>query len=539
MQIEFYIRLVRQWWWVAVMSAVILGGTFYSVSRGLQPLYQAKTVVFIGGFLTNPNPVRADITTGSQLAKTYSNLVVMRPILDDTIDELHLNLTPQELEAKIGVSLVQDTSFLTITVDDRNPRIAADIANELVNQLILHSPTLTLQRQQGYKELLEREVDALNVEVRLALERVNTINDVLEGSDSLSQDESLLVERNELVTQIGDWQSTIVSLSSVLSTYETQRQSLSVIEPAFAPENPFGPPVFLITIISMVLAGLLTIGFAIAWEYFDDSFSGTEDVRETLDLPVLAGVTKFGQDRQGYSDKLVTLHSPNSTAVECYRALRTNLLYGSEENESIQRIVVTSSREKEGKSVTAANIAVILAKAEFNTVLIDADMHRPQVHNIFDLSNRVGLSTLFKMNRLPAQKLEKEDLNQLLQPTVLPYLKVITSGPIPANPAELVALPHLKDLCQSLEENDTDIIIFDSPPTLNVVDSMILASNIDGSVIVVVNSEKAHRRDVISTITRLQQVDIKVAGIVLNKVSSKSEKYSYYYSYGAYGPAGD
>ena len=541
MELEQYVRLIRRWWWVSVVTAVILGGIVYAYGRTLDPIYQAETKVFIGGFLENPNPGVTEIQTSNDLALTYANLLVVRPTLDNTIDELQLNIEAGELQSKVSARIIPDTSILIVGVRDTSPVIAANIANELAHQLIANSPTRVTPDQVDRRQLIETEIDALLAQVAEGRETISEVEIQLEGI-ILNSEERLRLQtlRGDLIAQNTEWQQTIANLSSSLSDIETQTHTLAVVEPALPSDAPVGPQVLRNAILAALVGVVLGIGIAFMWEYFDDTFRGPEDVRETLNLPVLAGITKFGQDREGYSDKLVTLHSPHSTPVEGYRALRTNLLYGLGENQQGRRFIVTSSREKEGKSVTAANMAVILAKAEFNTVLIDADLHRPQIHNIFDLENKIGLSTLFKMSISPSQLLGADELGQLIQPTVLPYLKVITSGPIPANPAELVGLPHMRMLCRSLEENDTDIIIFDSPPILNVVDSTILASNIDASVVMVVNSDTTRRKSSMNVVTQFEHVGVKVAGIVLNRVSSKTEGYNYYYySYGAYGPVSD
>jgi non-specific protein-tyrosine kinase len=232
---------------------------------------------------------------------------------------------------------------------------------------------------------------------------------------------------------------------------------------------------------------------------------------------------------------LVTLKAPNSSPVEGYRALRTNLLYGFEEG-SHKRLIVTSAQVSEGKSVTAANLAVSLARAEVNVVLIDTDLYHPQVHNILGLDNRVGLSNLFDIPMRSTQLIPTEYLSELLKLTELPYLRAITSGPLPSNPAELLGMPHVPSLCRSLEETlGVEMIIFDTPPVLSVIDTTTLASNIDASVILVIKANRTRRDGILRVLDQFTQVGVSVIGTVLNNITRQTDGYYYYYyTYGRY-----
>jgi non-specific protein-tyrosine kinase len=529
-----YIQLLRRWWWLLAIAAVVAGGAAFVYGRSQDPLYQAQVKVFIGGFLQDPNPGSGEIRTGIDLATTYANLVTVRPTLESTIESLGLDTSPGALAGRITTTTVPETSILVITVTDTSPVQAANIANELANQLILNSPTNLTPEQEERRRLIEDEISALGQQIQQARGEVTAVEEQLNGS-IINEERTLLEnQRGALVSQISEWQQSVADLSNSLASIGTQTHTLRVVEPAVVPGNPINSSSLRNALVAALVGVVLAFGVVLLLEYLDDTFRGPEDVRAALNLPVLAGIVRFGNRSDTYHDKLVTLRAPNSTPVEGYRALRANLLYG-QEGKKVERVIITSPRMSEGKSVTAANLGVALAKADYKTVIIDADLHRPQVHNIFDLENSVGLSSIFNTTLTAEGRFSLQELYELLQPTELPTLKAITSGPIPANPAELLGLPHIRALCASLEENlGTQIIVFDSPPMLAVVDSMALASSVGASVILVVEAGKTRRDAARRVVDQFSQVGAGMAGVVLNRITTKSDQYYYYYSYGRY-----
>jgi capsular exopolysaccharide synthesis family protein len=272
------------------------------------------------------------------------------------------------------------------------------------------------------------------------------------------------------------------------------------------------------------------MGTAVVFEYLDDTIRAADELQAIVSLPVLAVISRLGSRKDTYQEKLVMRTAPTSSPAEGYRTLRTNLLYGLD-FEANTRLVITSARAKEGKSTTASNLAMALARAEHKTVLIDADFYRPQIHQIFELENTFGFSNLFKSQIRRDENLTVDALRHFLQPTDLENLRIITSGQTPSNPAELLGFPHAQSLCRSLEEHfGVTMIIFDTPPVMSVVDPVNLAQNVNASVLLVVMANSTRRADTMRVIERLEQVGTKVAGSVLNNVKRQAEGY-YYYGY--------
>ncbi len=215
---------------------------------------------------------------------------------------------------------------------------------------------------------------------------------------------------------------------------------------------------------------------------------------------------------------LITAIDPRSPISESYRALRTNIDF-SAIDEKMQVIMVTSAGPGEGKSTTIGNLAVAYAQADRRVVLIDADLRKPTEHHTFQVTNRVGLSSILS---------QQSDVENALQQSSIPNLYVIPSGPIPPNPAEMVASKRMSALIEDLRSR-FDIILIDSPPLLAVTDAQLLSTRCDG-VVMVMDQGKVKKEFALKAKANLDKVGAKILGVVLNNIKrKKNENYYYYY----------
>ncbi len=217
---------------------------------------------------------------------------------------------------------------------------------------------------------------------------------------------------------------------------------------------------------------------------------------------------------------LITVTNPRSPVSEAFRALRTNIDFSSVD-EKIQIIMVTSSGPEEGKSTVTANLAAAYAQADKHVLLIDGDLRKPTSHKTFSLSNRFGLSSLLS---------QQANLEDTIQESGVPNLSIMTSGPIPPNPAEMMASNRMSAILQELRHR-FDIILIDTPPLLAVTDAQIVASKSDG-VIMVVSYGKVKRDIAVKAKSGLDRVGARILGVVLNNVKRKASEGYYYYYYG-------
>jgi polysaccharide biosynthesis transport protein len=267
--------------------------------------------------------------------------------------------------------------------------------------------------------------------------------------------------------------------------------------------------------------------------YLDDSVKTSDDIGRHLGLPTLALIPHhFGSEKRRLrlaaangngsgivpvSTGLITLEERRSPMAEAYRHLRTSLLFSSA-GKPPQSILVTSSQPSEGKTTTAINTAVTLAQADADVVIVDCDLRRPRLHSYFDLDNSQGLTNYLSGER------NTEYLIKTCRD--LPRLKVITSGPIPPNPAELLSSNEMKNLLQFLRGRYKHVII-DSPPAISFTDAAILSTLVDG-VVIVAMAGKSSIHLMRRFKHRLGNIGARIYGVVLNGIKSGSMEYDYY-----------
>ena len=217
------------------------------------------------------------------------------------------------------------------------------------------------------------------------------------------------------------------------------------------------------------------------------------------------------------ANTLITVSNPRSPIAEAFRTLRTNLEF-SNLDKTLRAILVTSAGAEEGKSTTLANLAVTIAQGGKRVILVDADLRRPTQHQIFGLKNNVGLSDMVRDDALLA--------DPPLQETSVPNLKILTSGQLPPNPAEILGSKRMSEILAALLER-ADIVLFDAPPVLAVTDAAVLSSKVDG-VLIVLSAGKTKRENAKKAQAQLEKVNARVIGAVLNNVQADGRSQYYY-----------
>ena len=215
---------------------------------------------------------------------------------------------------------------------------------------------------------------------------------------------------------------------------------------------------------------------------------------------------------------LFTVVDPMSNISEQFRTIRTNILYSSVENQT-QSIIVTSAGPSEGKSTTSAKLAIAFAQSGMKTVLVDADLRRPTVHRSFYMENTKGLSSLLSIRRM--------SLGEVIQPSDVRNLDLITSGPISPNPSELLASSRMRKVLHILKQ-EYDFIIFDVPPVGTVTDAQLIASQVDGALLVV-REDQTEKSGLERAVKLLDQVDANIIGAIYTGEITE-QNYGYYQS---------
>jgi len=214
---------------------------------------------------------------------------------------------------------------------------------------------------------------------------------------------------------------------------------------------------------------------------------------------------------------LVTESDPRSAASEAYRALRTNIQFAGLD-QPCRSVVVTSAMAGEGKTTSLANFGIVSAQAGSRVCLVDSDLRRPTLHKIFGVDNARGLTTAL---------IDGSSLAQVARSTRVPHLSLVTSGPLPPNPAELVGSKHMHDLLE-VAAGDFDLVLCDSPPVMAVADGVALAARCDG-VILIVRAGLVSHEVIRRAVGQIQSVKGKILGVLLNAVNLQRDGYPYPY----------
>jgi len=309
--------------------------------------------------------------------------------------------------------------------------------------------------------------------------------------------------------------------------YIMQNKPPEIIEKAVDPLYPSKPERKLTLMLGAVLGLFLGIGFAFFLEYFENTIRTPDDVTQYLGLPVLGVIPHDKEAKKSKTPIIMMSRRAKRSSAEAYRGLRTSLL--AHVGNSIKTITITSAGPQEGKSITTTNLGTALAQMEKNVLLIDADLRRPALHRVFNVERREGLSAV-----LAGESTLNEVVIKALDPNLL------TSGTLPSDTSEALGSDQMKDLIKQAKEQ-YDLVLFDAAPTLGMADSLVLASQTDGTILVVKTS-RATRRMLKIMVSQLEEVGANILGVVLNDVNVKGDRYYsdyYYYYYHYYSPYKD
>jgi len=526
MELRQYTTIIWRWLWLIVLATVLAGGAAYIVSANMTPVYQASAKLLINQANTSGVIDFGALQTSERLARTYAERICNRPVLEQVVVELNLGeVTLDELAEQITIQPVRDTQLVEVIVEDADPALAAAIANTLPEVFILRNETQHLERYAASKASLRQQMAVLERDIASINDSIAALSDSGDPKDQS--------DLTRLQNTLSQYQS---SYSSLLSRYEEFRlaeaqtvDNIIVDEPAVAPEEPVRPRKLTNTLLASVVGTMLAVGVIFLVEYLDDTVRTPEDISDVASLSTLTAI--IGLDDESPTGLPIALRSPRSPAVEAYRALRTNVQFSSVDR-PVRTLVVTSSAPGEGKSVTASNLAVVMAQSGLSTILVDADLRRPTVHRRFGLPN-AGLTTALT-DTGPGTTLMMDgsnpDIVTYLQNIGVENLRILSSGSLPPNPAEVLGSDWMKRVVKALEA-EADIVIFDTPPLLSVTDAVVLSSLVDG-VLLVVEAGRTRRGMLQHAVEELQRGGTPVLGAVLNRLTARgSGYYHYYHSY--------
>jgi capsular exopolysaccharide synthesis family protein len=485
-------------------------------------------------------------------------------------EQLDFPINLEILKTSYSSKLVNNSVFFYISATSNDPQKAQKIANVVTRLFLSEGITQTnssnnqdtdilnetVKKQRQELADLQTEIDNIKEQIRV-LQTDSSNPKTLENLQTLRQNlKDTLDIQSKLVLSINDVES---------KNTAANHDSASLVDDAKLPLTPEGHSTLRNLAFAAALAFVLGISVIVLLDFLDYTVRSSEELAQLTGYATLGVVpvvkpgspketTSFAADSAGPDMQevskpgptLVTASEFKSAGSESYRALRTNILFSTLSNNFeelelkiqtkntsrkgqheplLKSFVVTSAIPKEGKSQTAANLAVVFAQAGNKVILIDADLRQPTLHTYFGLPNKEGFSDLMLVGL--------DDLESYLRTTCVPNLTLLTAGTPPPNPSELLTSAKATKVIEAVEEK-ADILIFDSPPVVLVSDAAILANRVD-CVLLVFRSGSTRRDAILKAINSLKKVGANVMGTVLNRVQNEDDGGYYYYNYSGYG----
>ena len=514
MELNRYLFPLRKWWWLLVASTLI-AAIFSSLSVLRQPtLYQAHTTLMIGTTINDPNPSSNELSLGQQLAAAYADLANREIIRNATMNALGMQGLPEYI-----AQALPNTQLIQITVNDTDPERAQRVANELATQLILLSPMSAQSEERDRQEFIHERLNTLETQIKETESEIENLQQDLANAFSAQQ-------INDIQDQIYSLQSKLTAMENNYGLLLSNSQqgainTLTIIAAAELPTSPIGPMKGLTILLAAAAGFLLAACEAYLLEYFDDSVKSPDEVERLFSAPIIGHIFEQGEENQEPAletaenkpeKRLYGVDDLRHPVAEAFRTLRTNIEM-SQLNRPLKTILVSSADIGDGKTSVAANLALSMAQRDKNVALLDVDLRRPNIHEVFELPNEKGLVDLLADGAVVGDMLQfKKDGK----------VAVLTSGDVPTNPTELLSSRKMEQLLSNLKDNH-DIVIIDGPPFI-VAEAMVMASKVD-AVLLVVRPGRTRRSLAVGAAEQIKVAGAKVIGVVLNRIPIRGADY--------------
>jgi capsular polysaccharide biosynthesis protein len=459
-----FIPLAKRWWWVLLGATLVAAVSAFVFASRLSPTYEAEVSLLTGPYKATFDTLRAS----GDLARTFSGFATQGPTLQSTIDELDLNRTVEDLRKSVGATSNDVTRFLTIRVQDKDPKLAADIANSLANQLIRRvqeeSPTQELELVDEF--MRQEEVTRLRDPAQLRIE--DAANRIFGANPPEGQ--------------------------------------LRVVDPAAVPVEPVAPRVTLITVLA-ALAGLVGTGiFVLVRESSSEAVESERALVDLAQLPFLGSVDSLGKRKSG--EPLVVEAKPGSREADAYRLLAARI--GLFDNESsIRSLLVIGVQQGDGSGLLAANLAAVLAKSDWHVTLVDANNSEGEITTALGLADRPGYGELLAAD--PELTTNGADLKNLRVSRTDDF-DVLPRG---SGVQTVLEVDRARQLLDRLLE-EANVVVLSAPPIERSPDTLTWARTADATVLVA-RRGRTSGESVTRAVEALRHTRANVVGTILSE----------------------
>jgi polysaccharide biosynthesis transport protein len=587
MELKSYIHIIKRWAWLLLLCTILGACGGYLVSRLLKPTYQASTKILVSKDVSDQNSQFAAMNT-QQLIDTYVQLLSSASVVDEASRRLNYAI---DLKNVGRVQQVRETPVIQITIEDSDPQQAPAIANMLVKVLIDQTTqasgymsteeglnkkitevedkisTLSTQYNQISDEILQGQLKQVNDQITTVQDDILTLNQEInqlaslpspnaEQSSQLAEKQAQLTQLQPLLVQyqqilvnlqftgkpillsgepvydlhlqqiqwaLDHYQKIYLDLLDSLQTVQLARlrnpTTIYQIEKATPPTDPVRPRPLIYSMLAGIVGLVLAVGIVFIIEYVDDTLKTPQDVQQALDIPVLGYISNMQSVSKTTNGLPVAWQIPSQTA-EAINALRTNLEFAVAQPSLKTLLLLSFNEPGEGKTHMATDLAVSYTQSGSRVVLLDADLQNPSVHLYFGLTNENGFSNLLADDSKTEAVGKKVD--------GLDGLTVITSGnACPASVTDGVTKPNRIVKILNRLKKQSDVIIIDAP-SINITDSWVLASKVDG-VLLVIQSRGTHPGKARHLLEQLNRAKATILGAVLYHIPHIPQNLTDYY----------
>ncbi|CAN5527305.1 hypothetical protein BH24ACT26_BH24ACT26_09120 [soil metagenome] len=496
--------LLSRKWWVIVTVIVVVGTALYG-TLSEEAIYNSESTVLVQepaptqlGFAPEPD---INLETETQLVSSpqVAEIAAENLGLDEEVSsgELLAGLTA---EASAGAARNEPPEILIIGYLHPDPGTAQERASAFADAYFQFRYDQLLESKRASAEAIEAQISDIEADLTEAQQSLG-------NDDTITTDALAEARVDSLATQLSLLRQQLAQL-----TPPTREQVGYVIQPAYLPSTPINRDFKRNAALGLFVGVTLGIGIALIRERLDDHLGGRDDLESSSGTTVLGVVPRKKRLGRKNPTGLVVLSEPNSPMAEAYRAL-TLAVAPAASKRGIKSLLITSPSPQEGKTTTTANLGVTLAQTGKGVILVSADLQRLRLEQFFNLPpGGMGITDLLAGNLAVEEALARP--LGLERARLLQNVRILPSGPLPENPAELLSSASVGDLLVELEKH-ADLILVDAPPILAVSHALALSQFVDG-VLLIADAKKTSRAAVKEASRRLEQIGANLIGAVLN-----------------------
>lgn len=490
MELRAYLNILWRRKWVIAVTVTVTMIIVVTGTLLMPPIYTASTVLRVATIPEGSlDYLSYDVQYADRLMNTYVQMATNGSVITELENQFGLTDRPN-----FKAEILTGTELIKITVEDRNPTRAAQMADTVAGLLIAQVSAPDTGEGGMAAEALNQQLVQIENELNQAQQEYeNLVTQIPEDS------EHILAVRRTIDLKQATYATLLKQQEQIRLREALRANSVSIIEPAVVPQTPSKPRKELNIALGFLVALAGGTGLAFLFENLDTRLYTIGQIENIPEFSVLGTIPTAKKREQ------ITSFGSNSAREEAFRRLRTNI-FTHDNKVPLQTLMVTSAAQGEGKSTIVANLALAIAQSKRKVVVVDSDLRLPTLHTVFNLPNEIGLSSVLKQGAI---------LDEAIQSSSFPRIHVLTSGPLPSNPAELLGSPQMTAVLWELTQR-FDVVLLDTPALLPVADAAVLAPAVNG-VVLVVSRAQARKEDVQAACQQLADVKARVVGLVMNR----------------------